>query len=96
MKLSFKDVKEFEAMFKTPNVEIANGIVQGIQESFTKKKKTAQLFEFNFDGDDYEYTVSLPSAQWPSALQACLKQYESMEMFDEAIDTYQLIKKVTE
>ena len=96
MKLSLKDVKEFEAMFKTPNVKIANGIVKGIEESFDKKKKTAQLFEFNFDGDDYEYTVSLPSAQWASALKACLKQYESMEMFDEAIDTYQLIKKVSE
>lgn len=95
MKLSFTDIKEFENMFKTPNVDVANGIVSGIQLSLDKKKKSALLFEFSFEGDEYEYTVSLPKEQWGTALKACLKKYEELEMFDQAIDTYQLIQKVT-
>ncbi len=96
MKFSFKNTKDFDKMFKTPDIAVTNRIVQGIEESFNKKKKTAQLFHFSFQGDDYEYEVSLPSAQWVSALQACLKQYETLELFDDAIDTYSLIKKISE
>lgn len=95
MKLSFTDITEFEKMFRSPNLDVANGIVSGIEQSHNKKKKSALLFEFSFEGDEYEYTVSLPKEQWGSALQACLKKYEELEMFDQAIDTYQLIQKVT-
>jgi hypothetical protein len=95
MKLSFSNIKEFEDLFKTPNLDVANGIVDGIQKSHVKKKKTALLFEFSFEGDEYEYSISLPKDQWEVALKACLKKYEEAELFDQAIDTYQLIQKVT-
>lgn len=95
MKLSFGNIKELEDLFITPNLKVANGIVDGIEKSFAAKKKSALLFEFSFEGDEYEYSVSLPKEQWAPALKACLKKYEEHEMFDQAIDTYQLIQKVT-
>ena len=95
MKLSFHDIEEFEKLFRAPSIEVANGIVTGIEQSHSKQKKTALLFEFSFEGDEYEYTVSLPKEQWSTALKACLKKYEELEMFDQAIDTFQLIQKVT-
>lgn len=96
MKLSFTNINEFEKMFLSPNIKVADGIVRGIRSSLSKKKKSALLFEFSFEGDEYEYTVSLPKEQWNTALKACLKKYEEFELFDQAIDTYQLIQEVTD
>ena len=94
MKFTFQDIKEFENLFQKPNEKVAAGIVEGIQKSFKSKKKSAFLFEFSFEGDEYEYTISLPKDQWSVALKACLKKFEELELFDQAIDTYQLMKEV--
>ena len=38
--------------------------------------------------------VNLPKDQWTTALENCQTKYHELEMFDEAIDVYNLRKEI--
>ena len=92
----FEHPEEFEEFFKGTNLQISDAIVQGIRVAVKHKKKSADLFEVGFEGDDNIFEIALPLPEWPVALNNCLKHYEDAERFDDAIDTFQLLKEVTE
>jgi hypothetical protein len=95
-RFTFDALDDFETFFSGSNDGVTDAIVEGIREAVENKKKTANCFELGFDeGDDF-YEVSLPLGEWPKALSACMTKYEQAERYDEAIDTFQLLKEVTE
>ena len=95
VKLHFKNTEEFEKLFKTRDEQVTDAIVEGIQEALSFNKKTAQLFEISFEEVELSYEISLPSNQWNTALESCLKHYTDIQESDKAIDTYLLQKEVT-
>lgn len=90
--LHFESTSEFETLFKSHTLKVTNAIVQGIEEAMQDKKKTAQLFELTFSDADMVYEITLPSSQWPQALQSCLDHYHELQMADEQIDTWKLLE----
>lgn len=92
--LHFESTYEFAEFFKEKSPEITGIIVTAIREAVDKKKKTANLFEMTIEGSDSVMEISLPSKQWPTALDNCLKHYSEWEMSDDAIDTWQLIQQI--
>lgn len=93
-KLLFISTEEFSEYFKGKSPELTNSIVSGIRDAFMFQKKSANLFEISFEENDNVFEISLPSKQWVTALENCLKHYEEWEMDDDAIDTYLLIKEI--
>jgi hypothetical protein len=91
-KFNFKTTQEFEQLFSSSNDEVTYTIVQGIEEAMIKRSRTANLFEISFDKIDLVYEISLPSSQWPAALQQCLDYYHETQQSDYAIDTWKLLE----
>lgn len=92
----FESPKEFSAFFSGKNVKITDAITSGIRVAVKARKKHADLFEVSFEGGDTAYDISLPSTEWPQALAKCLEFYEQSQLYDDAIDTYQLIKQLSD
>jgi hypothetical protein len=95
-KLQIESIAELETIFKEKSVDMTTNIKNSIQEAFTKKKKTAILFEIEVDGMDTSFEISITVKEWIVALENCLKHFEEWEMGDDAIDTYLLIKELKE
>lgn len=93
---SFDSAEEFEKFFTGRNLQVADAITEGIRVAVKEKKREAELFEVSFGEDDNYFEIGLPFGEWPVALSNCLKHYEEAERFDDAIDTYQLLKEVTD
>ena len=72
VKLHFKNTNEFEKLFKVKDKEVTDAIVNGIQTAMQKNKRSADLFEVSFADTEIGYSISLPIAEWPVALQSCL------------------------
>ncbi len=92
----FESPEEFDAFFTGKNMQVTEAITDGIRVAVQAKKKHADLFEVTFEGADTAFDISLPSTEWPQALAKCLEIYEQEEMYDDAIDTYQLMKQVVD
>ncbi len=92
----FESPEEFDAFFNGKNLKVTEAITDGIRVAVQAKKKQADLFEISFEGGDTAFDISLPSSEWPQALAKCLEIYEQEEMYDDAIDTYQLMKQVVD
>ena len=92
----FETPEEFDALFNGKNLKVTEAITDGIRVAVQAKKKQADLFEISFEGGDTAFDISLPSIEQPQALSKCLEIYEQEEMYDDAIDTYQLIKQVSD
>ena len=92
----FESPQEFDAFFTGENLKVTEAITEGIRLAVQAKKKHADLFEVSFEGGDTAFDISLPSSEWPQALAKCLEIYEQEEMYDDAIDTYQLMKQVVD
>ena len=93
---NFDTPEDFESFFSGRNLEVADAIAEGIRLAVNAKKKNADLFEVSFDGDDNYFEIGLPLSEWPVALNNCLNHYQEAERYDDAIDTFQLLKEVTE
>ena len=93
---NFDSPEQFETFFTGRNLEVADAITEGIRVAVKAKKKNADLFEVSFDGDDNYFEIGLPLSEWPVALNNCLNHYEEAERYDDAIDTFQLLKEVTD
>ena len=93
-KMFFDNTNEFERVFKTHDKEITDAIVEGIDQAYRNKNKTAQLFEISFNDADLLYEISLPSTQWELALESCMSHYRDIEETDLSIDVYLLQKEV--
>ena len=77
VKLHFRNTNEFEKLFKVKDKEVTDAIVNGIQTAMQKNKRSADLFEVSFADTEIGYSISLPIAEWPVALQSCLDHYHS-------------------
>lgn len=93
---NFETPEDFQNFFTGRNLEVSDAITEGIRVAVQAKKKNADLFEVSFDGDENYFEIGLPLSEWPVALNTCLQHYEEAERFDDAIDTFQLLKQVTE
>ena len=87
-------ISEFSEMFREKSVEMTFSIRDSIQEALIKNKKTANLFEVEFEGVEAIMEISLYKTQWKVALENCLKHFHEWNMVDDEIDTYLLLKKV--
>ena len=92
VKLHLRDTEEFEELFRNKTLKVTNHIVEGISEAMQKNIKSADLFEISFEGVEMVYEISLPQAQWSTALQSCLDMYHEHDMHDECIDTWKLLE----
>ena len=93
-KLQIQSLDELDSIFKKESVDMTNNIKQSIQQAFDTKKKTALLFEIEFDQMDTCFEISITTKEWIPALENCLRHYEQWEMGDDAIDTYLLLKQL--
>jgi len=94
VKLHFESTGDFESLFKSKKKSVTDSIVMGIEEAMQKGKRTANLFEVTFAQADMMYEISLPKSQWQQALEQCLEHYHSLDLADEAIDTWKLLEAV--
>ena len=95
-RFTFDALDDFEDFFSGTNNEVTDAIVAGIRTAVANKKKQADCFELGFDEDDNFFEVCLPQSEWPQALSACMTKYEEAERYDDVIDTFTLLKQVTD
>jgi hypothetical protein len=93
-KLQLESLDQLNDIFKDKSVDMTNNIRESIQEAFNAKKKTALLFEIEFEGMDTNFEISITTKEWVTALENCLRHYEEWDMGDDAIDTYLLLKQL--
>lgn len=94
-RLVVEGIHEFSDMFREKSVDMTTSIRDSIQEALEQNKRTANLFEVEFEGIETIMEITLPKNQWKTALDNCLKHFREWEMADDEIDTYLLIKKIT-
>jgi len=92
VRLQFKTTDEFEQLFKNKTLAVTRGIVQGVEKAMQKNKRTAPLFEIEFEGADNIFEISLPQSQWVNALESCLEHLHARELPDEQIDCWKLLE----
>lgn len=92
VRLQFKTTDEFEQLFKNKTLAVTRGIVQGVEKAMQKNKRTAPLFEIEFEGADNIFEISLPQSQWVVALESCLEHLHARELPDEQIDCWKLLE----
>lgn len=93
-KLQITSISHLEDLFKERSVDMTNTIRNSIQEAIEQNKKTALLFEIEAEGLDSVFEISLTSKEFQTALENCLKHYQEWEMYDDEIDTWQLLEKL--
>ena len=93
-KLQIESLDQLNDIFKEKSVDMTNNIRESIQEAFNAKKKTALLFEIEFEGMDTNFEISITAKEWVTALENCLRHYGEWDMGDDAIDTYLLLKQL--
>ncbi len=98
LEFEFDSMEEFDGLFDSSDAEsvrkVTDAIFKGIQEAFNKGEKEAELFSISFRNMDDGLEVNLPKDQWTTALENCQTKYHELEMFDEAIDVYNLRKEI--
>lgn len=92
VRLQFKTTDEFEQLFKNKTLAVTRGIVQGVENAMKHNKRTAPLFEIEFEGADNMFEISLPQSQWVVALESCLEHLHAKELPDEQIDCWKLLE----
>lgn len=92
VRLQFKTTDEFEQLFKNKTLAVTRGIVQGVENAMKQNKRTAPLFEIEFEGADNMFEISLPQSQWVVALESCLEHLHARELPDEQIDCWKLLE----
>ena len=95
-RFTFDEVTDFSDFFSGNNHEVTDAIVEGIKEAIEAEQEEAELFELGFHEEDDFFEVSLQKDEWPQALSACMTKYENAEMYDQVIDTFELLKKATD
>ena len=95
-RLVVEGINEFSDMFREKTVDMTTSIRDSIQEALDQNKKTANLFEVEFEGVETIMEITLPRNQWKTALDSCLKHFEEWEMGDDALDTYLILKKLNQ
>lgn len=93
-RVQIESVKDLEGIFKEKSVDMTDTIRDSIQEAISNSKKTAQLFEIEIDGVENTFEISITSKEFQTALENCLKHYHEWEMYDDEIDTWQLLEKI--
>lgn len=93
-KLHITSVSHLEDLFREKSVDMTNNIRNSIQEAIEQNKKTALLFEVEAEGLDSIFEISITSKEFETALKNCLKHYQEWEMYDDEIDTWQLLEKL--
>lgn len=71
-------------------------IVKTVEESAEKNSKNTKLYSISLLEEGYDVSVAISRKDWIPALEQCLKNLEDLEMQDEVIDTYLILKKVKE
>ena len=95
-RLTVEGINEISDMFREKTVDMTTSIRNSIQEALDQNKKTANLFEVEFEGVETIMEITLPRNQWKTALDNCLKHFEEWEMGDDALDTYLILKKLNQ
>lgn len=95
----FESMKEFDTLFDSKDTEsvekITTAIYTGIRSAIHNKEDEAELFSLSFKNLDDGLDVCLPRDQWDIALKNCQKNFHDMELFDTAIDVYNLRKELS-
>lgn len=94
VKLSFTTTEEFQASMNSDDRRILDGIVSGIGKALQHSDSSADLFEIYFEDSLSSFQITLPRTEWQEALNTCIKKYEKEALYDDAIETYQLLEKL--
>ena len=84
-KIQIESLDQLNDIFKDKSVDMTNNIRESIQEAFNAKKKTALLFEIEFEGMDTNFEISITTKEWVTALENCLRHYEEWEHSDDVL-----------
>jgi len=94
----FDSMEEFDQLFDSTDAqsveEVSTTIFQGIKNAMDNGEEEAELFSISFRNADDGLDVTLPRDQWGIALENCQKKFHELELFDFAIDAYNLRKEI--
>jgi hypothetical protein len=94
----FDSMEEFDGLFDSTDAksveEVSMTIFQGIKNAMDNGESEAELFSISFRNADDGLEVTLPKDQWGIALENCQKKFHQLELFDQAIDVYNLRKEI--
>jgi hypothetical protein len=94
----FDSMEDFDKMFDSSDPksieEISTVIYEGIKNAMQNEESEADLFIISFRNADDGLEVSLQKDQWPIALENCQEKFHQLELFDQAIDVYNLRKQL--
>ena len=98
LEFEFESMEEFDKLFDSSDPKsvrkITDAIYEGIRMAMNSGESEAELFSISFRNMDDGLEVNLPKDQWTIALENCQTKYHELEMFDEAIDVYNLRKEI--
>lgn len=93
---TYSTIEEFEEAYQDSAVlaEHSREMVKAISEGFEKGTKEVEVFAIDIEHLNEFYVVKSKASEWEFALESCLRHLEKVGAVDDAIDTYELIKKI--
>lgn len=92
--LNFNTVEEFTEYTQNARAEICSCILSSLQDAFEEEEEEPVVLEVTLNLSDFVYEIVIDRQEWITALTKCKDIFVESTLADEAIDAYQLIKKL--
>ena len=88
------DIKRKDFFSSSKGLKLLDSIVYSIETAIIDNKRTAPLFEMEFESNSTTFSILSTKSNWKPILKKCMEYYQEAEQYDRAIDTYQVLKKL--
>lgn len=94
-RLEFESIKQFKDYMEDNQALFTDRVVSKIEEGILENKSSVELFELSLENSEYLVSTSLVKSEWQNALETSLKYYTEAEETDKAIDTWEILQKLS-
>lgn len=93
--LEFDSIVEFRTYMENNQALFTDKVVFKIQEGIHENKSSVELFTLALENSEDLISTSIVKSEWKNALENSLKYYTEAEEADKAIDTWEILQKLS-
>lgn len=92
--LTFSNYQEFTKFLELEHLQVNLDIVKAIDTAIKNSQPEAEIYRLSFYDQMYDFDIILPDHLWEEKLKECTDRFSDLGMYDQAIDTFNMIKLI--